>query len=107
VARATSLMALAPLLGPIAGGYLQVAFGWRAAFILLTIFSVSKVIPIGQGMLRRVLREYSAHFHHERNHQGVGKVLIMPRASCEHREGPVIRRPRLGGLLNYYERVAA
>jgi putative transposase len=68
---------------------------------------LSKVIPIGQGMLQRVLREYGAHFHHERNHEGVGNVLIMPRASCEHREGPVIRRPRLGGLLNYYERAAA
>jgi putative transposase len=65
------------------------------------------VIPIGQGMLQRVLREYGAHFHRERNHQGVGNVLIMPRASCGHREGPVIRRPRLGGLLNYYERAAA
>jgi hypothetical protein len=68
---------------------------------------LSKVIPIGQGILRRVLREFGAHFHHERNHQGVGNVLIMPRASCEHREEPVIRRPRLGGLLNYYERAAA
>ncbi len=27
---------------------------------------LSKVIPIGQGMLWRVLREYGAHFHHER-----------------------------------------
>jgi putative transposase len=69
--------------------------------------SLSKLIPIGQGMLRRVLREYSAHFHHERNHQGVGNVLIMPRVSATHRVGSVIRRPRLGGLLNYYERATA
>jgi len=68
---------------------------------------LSKVIPIGQGMLRHVLREYDAHFHHERNHQGVGNVLILPRVFSEHREGPVIRRPRLGGMLNYYERAAA
>jgi transposase InsO family protein len=68
---------------------------------------VSKLIPIGQGMLRRALREYGAHFHHDRNHQGLGNVLIMPRVSFDHREGPVIRRTRLGGLLNYYERAAA
>ena len=58
-------------------------------------------------MLRRALREYGAHFHQERNHQGLGNVLIMPRASSGHREGPVVRRPRLGGLLNYYGRAAA
>jgi len=68
---------------------------------------LSKLIPIGQGMLRRALREYGAHFHHERNHQGLGNVLVEPRACREYRQGPVIRRPRLGGLLNYYERVVA
>jgi len=68
---------------------------------------LSRLIPIGQRMLRRALREYGAHFHQERNHQGLGNVLIMPDASSKHREGPVIRRPRLGGLLNYYERAAA
>ena len=68
---------------------------------------LSRLIPIGQGMLRRALREYGAHFHQERNHQGLGNVLIMPDASSKHRGGPVIRRARLGGLLNYYERAAA
>ncbi|MDD5248316.1 MAG: multidrug effflux MFS transporter [Rhodocyclaceae bacterium] len=37
IARASMLLSFAPLLGPIAGGYLQVAFGWRAAFALLTV----------------------------------------------------------------------
>ena len=37
LARASSLLALAPILGPILGGYLQVGFGWRAAFVALTI----------------------------------------------------------------------
>jgi transposase InsO family protein len=68
---------------------------------------LSRLIPIGQGMLRGALREYDAHFHQERNHQGLGNVLIMPDASSKHRGGLVIRRPRLGGLLNYYERAAA
>src|SRR5438128_12565894 len=68
---------------------------------------LSRLIPIGQGMLRRALREYGAHFHQERNHQGIGNVLILPRASSAHREGPLVRRHRRGGLLNYYERAAA
>ena len=68
---------------------------------------LSRLIPIGQGMLRGALREYRAHFHQERNHQGLGNVLIMPDVSSVHRGGRVIRRPRLGGLLNYYERAAA
>jgi DHA1 family bicyclomycin/chloramphenicol resistance-like MFS transporter len=37
MARALSLLALAPILGPILGGYLQVAFGWRAAFVTLAL----------------------------------------------------------------------
>jgi DHA1 family bicyclomycin/chloramphenicol resistance-like MFS transporter len=40
IARASSLMALAPLLGPVLGGYLQVAFGWRAAFVFHTLFAI-------------------------------------------------------------------
>ena len=35
LANASSLLALAPILGPILGGYLQVTFGWRAAFVAL------------------------------------------------------------------------
>lgn len=68
---------------------------------------LSRLIPIGEGMLRWALREYGAHYHQERNHQGLGNVLIMPRACVARREGPVARHPRLGGLLNYYERAAA
>jgi transposase InsO family protein len=68
---------------------------------------LSKVIPIGQGMLRGALREYGSRFHHERNHQGLGNVLITPRVSAAPRAGPVNSRPRLGGLLNYHERAAA
>jgi putative transposase len=68
---------------------------------------LSRLIPIGQGMLRCALREYGAYFHHERNHQRLGNVLIMPHTSVGHRKGSLVRRPRLGGLLNQYERVAA
>lgn len=37
IARASSLMSVAPILGPILGAYLQVSFGWRAAFVALSL----------------------------------------------------------------------
>lgn len=37
LAKASSLLSLAPIFGPILGGYLQVAFGWRAAFVALAV----------------------------------------------------------------------
>lgn len=37
LAKASSLLSLAPILGPILGGYLQAAFGWRAAFAALAL----------------------------------------------------------------------
>ncbi len=39
IARASTWLALAPLTGPIIGSYLQVTFGWRAAFVALTLLS--------------------------------------------------------------------
>jgi hypothetical protein len=58
-------------------------------------------------MLRRALREYLEHYHRERTHQGIGNVLLMPRSTETSHQGAVTRRQRLGGLLNYYDRVAA
>jgi hypothetical protein len=59
--------------------------------------------PDGQGILCIALREFGAHVHHERNHQGLGNALILRRACIARRDGPIDRRSRLGGLLNYYE----
>ncbi|MBL8488013.1 MAG: multidrug effflux MFS transporter [Rhodocyclaceae bacterium] len=38
IAKASSLLSAAPLLGPILGGFLQVQFGWRSAFLVLVAF---------------------------------------------------------------------
>lgn len=56
IARASSWLALAPLLGPILGSYLQVAFGWRAAFVALSALSA---VLLGAAALR--LPETNAH----------------------------------------------
>jgi putative transposase len=68
---------------------------------------LSKIIPIGPGMLRRSLREYVDHYHRERNHQGIGNRTIMPLPTCPHTTQTIHRRARLGGILNFYQRVAA
>lgn len=41
VARASTWLSLAPLTGPILGSYLQVTFGWRAAFVALSLLSAA------------------------------------------------------------------
>jgi len=56
---------------------------------------------------RRLLRadEFVAHYHGERNHQGLGNALITPAAAVAG--GTQVRcRDRLGGLLRYYHRAA-
>jgi hypothetical protein len=63
------------------------------------------VILIGEASLRRAIRELEAHYHRERNHQGLHNELI-DRMNRPHGGEQIRRRPRLGGLLNYYERAA-
>ncbi len=68
---------------------------------------LGKMIFFGQGSLRRAITEYVAHYHEERNHQGLGNRRIRPSPVCAANEGVVRRRPRLGGMLSYYYRLAA
>jgi transposase InsO family protein len=66
---------------------------------------LSRVIPFGERHLRRTIAEFIEHYHHERNHQGLGNPLIDP-VFPRRDTGCVRRRERLGGLLNYYYRAA-
>jgi transposase InsO family protein len=69
---------------------------------------LSRLILFGEASLRHALTQYVAHFHHERNHQGKGNVLLFPAVSQDAAcQGPVQCRERLGGLLKYYTRAAA
>jgi transposase InsO family protein len=61
---------------------------------------LDRVIPFGERHLRRTLAEFMAHYHRERNHQGLGHVLIE--SAPPQLGGGMRRRQRLGGLLNYY-----
>ena len=66
-----------------------------------------RVVPLGEGHLRTVVREYVTHYHEERNHQSIGNQLIAPRLESKAKAGPVHRHERVGGILNYYYRQAA
>ena len=63
------------------------------------------MIPFGERHLRQTIAEYVAHYHRERNHQGIENALIEG-APATSAVGRIRRRPRLGGVLNYYDRAA-
>jgi len=66
-----------------------------------------KIIPLGERHLRRAVAEFVAHYHVERNHQGLDNRLIIGPAEPANSNGPVQRRERLGGVLNFYHRRTA
>jgi putative transposase len=68
---------------------------------------LDRFILFGEASFRRALREYGAHYHSERNHQGVGIQLLRPVATANSTDEPVQCHERLGGMLNYYYREAA
>jgi transposase InsO family protein len=69
---------------------------------------LSRLILCGEASLRHVLTQYVVHFHHERNHQGKGNVLLFPTVRQGlAQQGPMQCRERLGGLLKCYTRDAA
>jgi hypothetical protein len=68
---------------------------------------LDRIVPLGESHLRSAVAEYARHYHHERNHQGLGNALIDGNPQVAAGPGAVARRERLGGLLNFYHREAA
>jgi putative transposase len=69
---------------------------------------LSRLILFGEASLWHALQESVEHYHHERNHQGKGNLLLFPTSRAdERRTGPIYCRERLGGLLKYYKCEAA
>ena len=68
---------------------------------------LERMILFGEGSLRKAVHEFVVHYHHERNHQGLGNRLIIEEEPCARSIGPIQCRQRLGGMLNYYYRQAA
>ncbi len=68
---------------------------------------LAKIIPLGERHLRKAAKEYTEHYHRERNQQGLDNELIEKLIDGPNMDGTVDRQERLGGILNYYYRKAA
>ena len=68
---------------------------------------LDRMIFFGEASLRTAVQNFVGHYHAERNHQGLRNRIICPEAGHLGASGPIHRRQRLGGMLNYYYRDAA
>ena len=65
--------------------------------------ALSRFMLFGENSLRHVLREYVAHYHQERPHQGIGNIIPFPTSPpANDRTGTIQCHECLGGLLKYY-----
>ena len=65
------------------------------------------MILFGEQSLRKATREYAAHYHRERNHQGIDNRLIESDGRPESTIGAIECVHRLGGMLRFYHRASA
>ena len=68
---------------------------------------LDRLILVGEGSLRRAIHEFTEHYHHERNHQGMRNLLLFPSSTIALGDRTIVCRQRLGGLLKYSHRPAA
>ena len=68
---------------------------------------LNRMIFFGERSLRRAARELAAHYHAERNHQGLDNSLIQPDERVGSTNGAIQCARRLGGMLSFYHRAAA
>ena len=68
---------------------------------------LDRMIFFGETSLRNSVREFLAHYHAERNHQGMDNRILSPGDEVGRTFGSVECTERLGGLLRYYNRKAA
>jgi len=64
--------------------------------------ALSRMIFFGERSVRHATISFLAHYHQERNHQGLGNRIIEPGVELGQGRGPVLCRERLGGTLRYY-----
>jgi hypothetical protein len=65
------------------------------------------MIFFGERSLWKATREHAAHYHRERNHQGIDNRLIEPDDRAGSASSTVECAQRLGGMLRFYHRLAA
>jgi putative transposase len=69
--------------------------------------ALAQMVLLGERSLYYTIQQYLAHYHHERNHQGLHNQRIAPEGAVDCQTGHVVQRERLGGLLSYYYREVA
>jgi putative transposase len=68
---------------------------------------LERVIFFGERPLQEAIGNFAAHYHEERNHQGMGNQLLIAGEEVGRSSGEIACRERLGGLIRYYYREAA
>jgi putative transposase len=71
---------------------------------------LNHLVFFGERYLRCVMKEFMAHYHAQRFHQGLGGRLIERQVGSGNENaatGKVVCRSCLGGMLNFYVREAA
>jgi hypothetical protein len=68
---------------------------------------LERIIFFGEKSLQNAVADFLAHYHQERNHQGLNNQLIQPGNEVGCITGDVACRERLGGMLRYYYRQQA
>ena len=77
-------------------------------FVLsITSECLDRIVPLSETHLRGAVRNYVAHYHGERHHQGLGGRLIVADEKAGGTAGRVACRERLDGTLKSYYRDAA
>ncbi len=69
--------------------------------------ALAQMVMLGERSLYYAIQQYLAHYHYERNHQGLDNHLIAWEEGVGCHMGQLVQRQRLDGLLSYYHREAA
>ncbi len=67
---------------------------------------LNRLILFGEKATRNAVRQYLAHYHADRNHQGLSNKLITPLKHPPDVGAEIETTARLGGLLRSYRRAA-
>jgi putative transposase len=68
--------------------------------------ALGRILIFGVRHLHAVMTEYVDHYNRARPHRGLGLDIPMPTVDAVA-GGRIVRRQRLGGLINEYSRLAA
>ncbi len=68
--------------------------------------ALDRILIFGVRHLHAVMTEYVDHYNRARPHRGLGLGIPMPTVDTVA-GGRILRRQRLGGLINEYSRLAA